>query len=107
MLREMAWAFLPSFLDAYSGFSHLKMGQLAREVYTIATTLGLAQWDIMPQGAANAPAEFQGAINQVFAVLIQAGYLRFFVDDGAVKTGQFKGTHPADLDWKEHLDILD
>lgn len=107
MLREMAWALLLSLLDAYSGFSHLKLGEMARELYTIATTLGLAQWDIMPQGAVNAPAEFQRAMNQIFAVLIQSGHLRFFVDDGAIKTGQYLGKPPTDVDWREHLDVLE
>ena len=73
MLRELARALLLSLLDAYSGFSHLVLGEVAKELYTIATCLGLAQWEVLPQGPVNAPAEFQTAVHEVFAELIAEG----------------------------------
>ena len=88
MLRELSIALLMTLADAYSGFSHLQLGKVAKELYTIATCLGLAQWNILPQGPVNGPSEFQRAVNEIFAVLIQAGKCRFFVDDAALRTGR-------------------
>ena len=39
-------------------------------MYTISTSMGMAQWLVMPQGPHNGPTEFQSAVNEVFWELI-------------------------------------
>ena len=94
MLRELAAAQIMSLCDAYSGFSHLKMGEVAKEMYTISTSLGMAQWLVMPQGPHNGPTEFQAAVNEVFWELISRGKIRLFVDDGALRAGVYRPGPP-------------
>ena len=45
---SLAKALLLSLRDAYSRFSHLKMGKTARELTVINTVLGLIEWLTMP-----------------------------------------------------------
>ena len=70
MLRGAARARLNSLCDAYSGFSHLRLGDVAKELMVINTVLGLVEWEFMPQGCINGPTEFRHAVNDAFQEMI-------------------------------------
>ncbi len=70
MLRGAARARLNSLCDAYSGFSHLRLGDVAKELMVINTVLGLVEWEFMPQGCINGPTEFQHAVNDAFQEMV-------------------------------------
>ena len=63
MIREAATSFMMTLADAYSGFSHLVVGSVAKSLTVMATSLGLIEWDTMPQDGVNGPVEFQNAMN--------------------------------------------
>ena len=87
MIRDAARALLMTLADAYSGFSHLVLGKVAKSLTVMATSLGLIEWDTMPQGVVNGPAEFQNAMNHCFSELMSEGCLKAFIDDLNLTTG--------------------
>lgn len=104
MLRDAARAKLLSLADAYSGFSHLEMGKTARELTVINTVMGLIEWVTMPQGPINGPTEFQQAMNSTFQDLISEGVMKFYIDDGNLRSGEYEeGGCLTDEDYEIHL----
>lgn len=81
----MASDFHLSFLDAYSGYNHIRMNILDAPKMTFMTNRNNYYYEVMPFGMKNAWATYQRLMDMVFAS--QIGWnLEVYVDDMVIKT---------------------
>jgi hypothetical protein len=80
-------------LDANHGFHQLVMDEDSRQFTAFAIDGGLYEWVRMPQGAKNAPAAFQRAMDNILHKELREGWTRIYIDDIIV----FSPT------WEDHL----
>ena len=84
-----------SFMDAFSGYNQIKIGEVDQEKTSFITSQGLFCYKVMPFGLKNAGAIYQRLVNHMFHP--QIGWnVEVYVDDMLVKS----------LDKKKHLDDL-
>ena len=92
-VRSLAGTLWKSIFDCWSGFNQISADELTRRLMTIATSLGLRQWTVMPFGVCNGPATFQSIMLDIFGDMMfdamkeYDAILEFFMDDGALGTG--------------------
>ncbi|CAE8623312.1 unnamed protein product, partial [Polarella glacialis] len=113
-VRALAAKYWKSVFDAVSGFNQLDATERAKRLMTIITCLGLKQWICMHFGVTNGPTFFQNFMSQTFSDMLGTqmcdldSVLEFFIDDGALGTGDAFLESPADIDqsFSKHLEAL-
>ena len=122
-VRALCKALWKSGFDCWSGFNQMQATEAARRAMTIATSLGLRQWCVMPFGVCNGPAVFHGAMLDIFGDLMFGtgeegealkaldAMVEFFMDDGAVGTGDcseasLEADGKSDVFFDRHLEAL-
>ena len=86
---------LLSFMDAFLGYSQIKMDEADQEKTSFVTSQGLFCYEVMPFGLKNAGATYQRLVNHMFRPQIGRN-VKVYVDDMLVKS----------LDEGKHLDDL-
>jgi len=116
-VRALANTLWKSCFDCWSGFNQIGATDFARKCMTIATSLGLRQWTVMPFGVCNGPACFQATMLDIFGPMMYdamtdvEAVLEFFMDDGALGTGILSAAALATDDkgdkyFDQHLEAL-
>jgi hypothetical protein len=80
-------------LDANHGFHQLVMEDSSMQYTAFAIQGGLYQWTRMPQGAKNAPAAFQRAMDNILHEELREGWVIVYIDDVIVYSDT----------WQDHL----
>ena len=93
---------LLSFMDAFSGYNQIKMGEEDQEKTSFVTSQGLFCYKVMPFGLKNAGATYQRLMNKMFAHQIGRN-VQVYVDDMLVKSVR-EHNHLNDL--QETFDTL-
>ena len=70
-----------SAMDLISGYWQVELPEEEQEKCAMITSKGLFQPTRMPQGLCNAPATFQGFMNEIFSDLIDGGQVVIYLDD--------------------------
>ena len=86
---------LLSFMDAFSGYNHIKMSEKDQERTFFVTNQGLFCYKVMPFGFKNAGATYQRLMNKMFTHQIGRN-VQVYVDDMLVK-GLRENDHLDDL----------
>ena len=86
---------LLSFMDAFSGYNHIKMNEEDQEKTSFFTSQGLFCYKVMPFGPKNAGLTYQRLMNKMFAHQIGKN-VQVYVDDMLVKS-LHKNNHLDDL----------
>ena len=76
---------LLSFMDAFSDYNQIKMGEADQEKTSSVTSQGLFCYKVMPFGLKNAGATYQRLMNKMFAHQIGRN-VQVYVDDMLVKS---------------------
>ena len=74
-----------SFLDAYSGYSQIKMNKIDMIHIAFITERGLYCYKVIPFGLKNAGATYQRLINQMFSKFIDF-FFEAYIDDMVIKS---------------------
>ena len=75
---------LLSFMDAFSGYNHIKMNEEDQEKTSFVTSQGLFCYKVMPFGLKNAGVTYQRLMNKMFVHQIGRN-IQVYVDDMLVK----------------------
>ena len=86
---------LLTFMDAFSGYSQIKMAEEDQEKTAFITSQGLYCYKVMPFGLKNAGATYQRLVNKIFNKQIGRN-MEVYVDDMLVKNKE-ELTHLDDL----------
>ena len=86
---------LLSFMDAFSGYNHIRMDEADQEKTSFVTSQCLFCYKVMPFRLKNAGATYQRLVNHMFCPQIRWN-VEVYVDDMLVKS----------LDEEKHLDYL-
>ena len=86
---------LLTFMDAFSGYNHIKMVEEDQEKTAFITSQGLYCYKVMPFGLKNARATYQKLVNKMFNKQIGKN-MEVYVDDMLVKSKE-ELTHLDDL----------
>ena len=76
---------LLSFMDAFSGYNHIKMEETDQENTSFVTNQGLFCYKVMPFRLKNAGVTYQRLMNKMFAVHQIGRNVQVYVDDMLVK----------------------
>ena len=93
---------LLSFMDAFSGYNHIRMHEADQEKTSFVTSQGLFCYKVMPFGLKNTSATYQRLMNKMFTQQIRRNVL-VYVDDIVVKSRR-EENHLEDL--RETFDTL-
>ena len=93
---------LLSFMDAFSGYNHIKMNEEDQEKTSFVTSQGLFCYKVMPFGLKNAGVTYQRLMNKMFVHQIGRN-VQVYVDDMLVKSLR-ENDHLNDL--QETFDTL-
>ena len=93
---------LLSFMDAFSGYTEIKMEEADQEKTSFVTSQGLFCYKVMPFGLKNAGATYQRLMNKMFTHQIGRN-VQVYVDDMLVKSLR-EDDHLGDL--QETFDTL-
>ena len=84
---------LLSFMDAFSGYNHIRMDPNDQERTSFVTVQGMYCYQVMPFGLKNAGATYQRLVNKMFQKQIGAS-MEVYIDDMLVKS--VKAEHHID-----------
>ncbi|KAA3470427.1 Retrovirus-related Pol polyprotein from transposon 17.6 [Gossypium australe] len=83
MLDRLAGKAFYCFLDGYSGYNQIAIAPTDQENTTFTCPYGTSEFQIMPFGLCNAPANFQHSMMAIFLDMVEK-FLRVFMDDFSV-----------------------
>ena len=95
LVDSMAGHQLLSFMDTFSGYNQIKMGETDQEKTSFVTSQGLFCYKVMPFGLKNAGATYQRLVNHMFRPQIGRN-VEVYVDNMLVKSID-EGSHLDDL----------
>ena len=84
-----------TFMDAFSGYNHIKMSEEDQEKTVFITSQGLYCYKVMPFGLKNAGETYQRSVNKIFSKQIERN-MEVYVDYMLVKSKE-EDTHLDDL----------
>nr|POF25448.1 transposon ty3-i gag-pol polyprotein [Quercus suber] len=76
---------LLTFMDAFSGYNHIKMAEKYQEKTVFITSQGLYCYRVMPFGLKNAGATYQSLVNRIFKKQIGRN-MEVYIDDMVIKS---------------------
>eukprot|EP00121_Abeoforma_whisleri_P016886 Awhi_evm1s15480 len=84
LLYEMCGDNYYSTIDLEWGFYHLRLAEESKKYTAFVCHMGLFEWNVLPMGFKNAPAEFQRVMDLVVGHLYHLG-VRVYIDDIIIK----------------------